>query len=312
MAVKVNSEIGRTEYLLVGLVAGTATGRMGPTRELTAYPMGKGSGSVTTFSRADGFVTIGRHDELLEAGQHVLVRLLGRDLTLADLVIIGSHCVGVDLLISQLQDRGYPCKFLAVGSTAGLAAARRGECDLAGIHLLDPESKQYNRPFLTADLHLIPDTGVNRALSIVAATPGSRARVSPRPSPTPCSDPSCVMVNRNQGSGTRMLIDELLAGARPDGYAAQPRSHNAVATAVAQRPCRLGCGHRACRCGSCNWAFCPWPTKPSISSALETASNAPPYRNGSACYRMQRCGSSWCELGLRPYDENASGALNSD
>ncbi len=66
MAVRVNSEIGRTEYLLVGLVEAADT--TGDSSELVAYPMGKGSGSVTTFSRADGFVTIGRHDEIVEAG----------------------------------------------------------------------------------------------------------------------------------------------------------------------------------------------------------------------------------------------------
>src|SRR5262249_59429004 len=47
-------------------------------------------------------------------------------------------------------------------------------------------------------------------------------------------DPDCIMVNRNGGSGTRMLIDQLLAGARPPGYGNQPRSHNAVAAAIAQ------------------------------------------------------------------------------
>ena len=49
------------------------------------------------------------------------------------------------------------------------------------------------------------------------------------------ADPSCIMVNRNQGAGTRILIDRLLGDARPDGYWNQPRSHNAVAAAVAQR-----------------------------------------------------------------------------
>jgi putative molybdopterin biosynthesis protein len=51
---------------------------------------------------------------------------------------------------------------------------------------------------------------------------------------TALSDPSCLMVNRNAGAGTRILIDRLLGGARPPGYANQPRSHNAVAAAVAQ------------------------------------------------------------------------------
>ena len=86
MAVKANSEVGRTEYLLVGLVK-TDSG-------LSAFPMGRGSGSVTTFSRADGFVTIPRHTEIVEAGQPVEVRLIGRGLEIADLIVIGSHCVG--------------------------------------------------------------------------------------------------------------------------------------------------------------------------------------------------------------------------
>src|SRR5580765_4238223 len=78
LAVKLNSEIGRTEYLLVGLVE-TAS-RKAEGTSLAAYPMGQGSGSVTTFSRADGFTTIGRHVEIVEAGTLVDVQLLGRDL----------------------------------------------------------------------------------------------------------------------------------------------------------------------------------------------------------------------------------------
>src|SRR5262249_12469825 len=131
LPLRVNSERGRTEYLLVGLVGGADGG-------LVAYPMGKGSGSVTTFSRADGFVVIGREPEYLEAGDAVQVHLLGHGVAPADLVVIGSHCVGLDYLLGRLQERGFRTKFLAVGSTGGLAAARRGECDLAGIHLLDP------------------------------------------------------------------------------------------------------------------------------------------------------------------------------
>ncbi len=234
LAVKVNSEIGRTEYLLVGLVGDPNPLGHGRQEKLLAYPMGKGSGSVTTFSRADGFVTIGRHEELLETGQSVQVRLLGRDLPLADLVIIGSHCVGVDLLMSQLHEQGYRCKFLAVGSTAGLMAAHRGECDLAGIHLFDPQTQQYNRPFVTDDLLLIP--GYHRRQGIVFRRGDTQFEGADAPTAVSraLSDTECVMINRNQGSGTRLLIDQLLAGAHPEGYASQPRSHNAVATAVAQ------------------------------------------------------------------------------
>ncbi len=196
--------------------------------------MGQGSGSVTTFSRADGFATIGRHEEIVEAGTIVDVQLLGRDLQLADLVVIGSHCIGLDYLLGQLQQQGVHSKFLAVGSTAGLDAAKRGECDLAGIHLLDPTTNEYNRPFLTPDLELIP--GYGRLQGIVFRRGDSRfeGRSVQDAIATALDDPTCLMVNRNQGSGTRALIDRLLAGTRPRGYAVQPRNHNAVAAAVVQ------------------------------------------------------------------------------
>ena len=228
LAVKINSEIGRTEYVLVGLVAS-------PEGTLAAYPMGKGSGSVTTFSRADGFVTIGRHEELVPAGTPVRVQRLGKELRVADLVVIGSHCVGLDFLLGQLQDQGFHTKFLAVGSTAGLDAARRDECDLAGVHLLDPATGQYNRPFLSDDLVLIP--GYGRLQGVVyrlgdprfaSFTTAAEAIARLR------EDANCLMVNRNAGSGTRILLDQMLAGRQPNGYAVQARNHNAVAAAVEQ------------------------------------------------------------------------------
>ena len=230
LAVKVNSEIGRTEYLLVGLVetAGESSS------ELAAYPMGQGSGSVTTFSRADGFTTIGRHDEIVEAGTLVDVQLLGRELQLADLVIIGSHCIGLDYLLGELQGRGVRTKFVAVGSAAGLDAAKRRECDVAGMHLLDLKTGEYNRPFLTPELDLLPGYG---RLQVVVFRPGDvrfEGRSAADAVGAAARDATCVMVNRNQGSGTRALIDRLLQGARPAGHAIQPRNHNAVAAAVVQ------------------------------------------------------------------------------
>jgi molybdopterin molybdotransferase/putative molybdopterin biosynthesis protein len=235
LAVKVNSEIGRTEFLLVGLV--DAENGVGGhlKRTLVAYPMGQGSGSVTTFSRADGFTTIDRHEEIVPAGSIVTVQLLGRELQLADLVVIGSHCIGLDHLLGELQTSGIRSKFLAVGSLAGLEAAKRGECDVAGIHLLDPNTGEYNRPFLAPSLDLI--RGYGRLQGIVFRQ--GDARFEGRPAgeavAAAIADGSCMMVNRNPGSGTRALIDRLLKGAKPPGHAVQPRNHNAVAAAVAQR-----------------------------------------------------------------------------
>jgi putative molybdopterin biosynthesis protein len=231
LAVRVNSEIGRTEYLLVGLVEVPAA--EGETT-LAAYPMGQGSGSVTTFSRADGFATIGRHQEIVEAGAIVDVQLLGRELQLADLVIIGSHCVGLDYLLGALEQRGLRSKFLAVGSGGGLDAAHRGECDIAGVHLLDAATGEYNRPFLTESLELIRGYGRLQGIVFRPGDPRFEGRAAEDAIAKAVRDSSCVMVNRNRGSGTRGLIDRLLGGVRPSGYAVQPRNHNAVAAAVVQ------------------------------------------------------------------------------
>jgi putative molybdopterin biosynthesis protein len=227
MAVKVNSEIGRTEYLLVNLVRADSG--------LVAYPMGKGSGSVTTFSRADGFVTIGRHTEFVDAGQEVVVQPIGRNLAIADLVVIGSHCVGLDFLLSKLQrQQGVTSKLITVGSSAGLEAVRRGECDLAGIHLMDPKSGEYNRPFLTDEMVLLEGYGRLQGIIFRRGDARFEGRTIDELNPTLHGGNECMMVNRNPGSGTRILIDGLLGGAKPPGYAVQPTTHNAVAAAVAQ------------------------------------------------------------------------------
>jgi putative molybdopterin biosynthesis protein len=220
LAQKVVSERGRLEYLLVGLVHTGAGG-------LAAWPMGKGSGSVTSFSRADGFVRIGRNTELVDADTPVEVTLIGRDLTPADLVVVGSHCVGLDAIASELSREGFTVKVLAVGSGGGLAAARRGECDVAPIHLLDPQSGVYNEPFLEPGMELL--RGYGRQQGVVTRPDETRETAEL------LADPGLRMVNRNRGSGTRVLIDELLGERRPAGHPYEPRSHFAVAAAVAQR-----------------------------------------------------------------------------
>jgi putative molybdopterin biosynthesis protein len=199
-----------------------------------AYPLGKGSGSVTAFSRADGFVIIPKGCEMLEAGEIVTVHLMGRQLRPADLVVIGSHCVGLDYLLSQLHARGFRTKMLAVGSLAGLTAARRGECDLAGIHLFDPASGEYNRPFVTGDLYLLPGYGRLQGIAYRPGDPRFEGKSAAEAVRAALADPECLLVNRNAGSGTRILIDRLLQGARPPGYANEARSHHAVAAAIAQ------------------------------------------------------------------------------
>jgi molybdopterin molybdotransferase/putative molybdopterin biosynthesis protein len=227
LPVRVSSERGRTEYLMVSLAPGAEDGA------LAAYPNAKGSGAVTAFSQADGFIAIGQHVESVPAGTPVEVQLIGRA-HLADLVIIGSHCVGLDILIGRLQAEAISVKALNVGSMGGLAAAKRGECDIAAIHLMDPETGEYNGPFLTPALDLIP--GYRRLQGIVYRTgdPRFEGRSVDDAITAAISTPECLMVNRNAGSGTRILTDRLLKGVTPSGYWSQPKSHNAVAVAVAQ------------------------------------------------------------------------------
>jgi len=274
LPMRVNSERGRTEYLLVSLIENRqnpksktrnpkqiqSTKSQDPNQpelcdlnlgnsdfefvsnfrfrisdfSYAAYPMGKGSGSVTTFSRADGFVVIPRQREYLEAGEMVEVHLLSQGRRPADFVVIGSHCTGLDFLLGKLQENGFRTKCLAVGSTGGLMAARRGECDLAGIHLLDPKTNTYNRPFLTDDLVLVQ--GYCRLQGLVYRRGDSRfeSRSLDDAVAQALDDPDCILVNRNRGSGTRILIDRLLAESRPAGYWTEARSHNAVVAAVTQ------------------------------------------------------------------------------
>lgn len=226
LPIRVNSERGRTEYLLVSLVQ-AAEG-------LVAYPMGKGSGAVTTFSYADGFIVIPQHTEMLEGGGVVTVQLLGQKLEPADLVFIGSHCVGLDYLLTMMQRQGITAKALYVGSMGGLTAARRGECDIAGIHLMDPQTAGYNRHLLTPDLAL--QEGYRRLQGIVYRRDDARftGKTLNEAIVAALSDADCTLVNRNAGSGTRILIDKLLDGKRPPGYGVQTKSHNAVAAAVVQ------------------------------------------------------------------------------
>ncbi|MCS7159486.1 MAG: substrate-binding domain-containing protein [Gemmatales bacterium] len=200
----------------------------------SAYPIGKGSGSVTAFSRADGFIVIAKDTEMLEAGEIVEVRLLGREIRPADLVVIGSHCVGLDYLLGRLQEQGWRSKTLAVGSLGGLAAAQRGECDVAGIHLLDEKTGDYNRPFVTDDLVWLPGYGRLQGIAFRRGDPRFSGQTVAQAVRRALADPHCLLVNRNRGSGTRILIEQLLQGARPPGYMTEARSHHAVAAAIAQ------------------------------------------------------------------------------
>ncbi len=224
--VRIASELGRKEFVLVALVAG----QHGP----IAFPIPKGSGSVTSFSQADGFLEIDALATVLDAGSRARVTLIGQAAAMPDLVIMGSHCVALDVVLGALAEQGLSARTLAVGSMGGVAAAQRGECDLAPVHLLDPAGTTYNTHLLRPGLALVK--GWQRMQGFVHR-PGDQRFAGLAPAAAvqvALADPTCLMVNRNAGAGTRILIDQLLQGAHPPGYSNQPRSHNAVAAAVAQ------------------------------------------------------------------------------
>ncbi|MCC1481677.1 molybdopterin biosynthesis protein [Roseibaca sp. Y0-43] len=223
---RMSSELGRTEFAMVALTDGP--------EGLVAHPVAKGSGAVTAFAQADGFLTVPALAESVAPGTRAEVTLFGANVAPPRLAIIGSHCVGLDAVTGQLADRGISARVLATGSQGGLAALRRRDCDIAPIHLLHAQSGTYNRPFLLDGMRLIQ--GWRRMQGIVYRPGDARAegRGLDEAMAALLADPEALMVGRNQGSGTRVLLDRLLGGARPAGYWNQPASHNAVAAAVAQ------------------------------------------------------------------------------
>jgi len=224
--VRVPSEVGREEFVLVSLVAAEDG--------LIAFPTGKGSGAVTGFSQADGFLAIDALASALDAETEAEVTLIGQAEHAPDLVIMGSHDVALDVVVGALAERGLRARTIAVGSLGGVNAASRGECDIAPVHLVDAATGIYNKHLLEPGLALVP--GWRRMQGFVfrsgdARFEGLSAEAALQAA---LADPAILMVNRNAGSGTRVLIDSLLRGAKPVGYANQPRSHNAVAAAVTQ------------------------------------------------------------------------------
>ena len=224
--VRIPSELGREEFVLVSLVQSTDG--------LIAFPTGKGSGAVTAFSQADGFLSIDALAAALDADTEKDVTLIGDEARAPDLVIMGSHDIALDVVVGALAGHGFHARTIAVGSLGGVSAASRGECDVAPVHLVDPATGIYNKHLLAPGLALVP--GWRRMQGFVFRDGDARfaGKTADAALKAGLDDPSALMVNRNAGSGTRVLVDSLLRGAKPAGYANQPRSHNAVAAAIAQ------------------------------------------------------------------------------
>jgi putative molybdopterin biosynthesis protein len=147
---------------------------------------------------------------------------------------MGSNDMALDIVVGKLAEQGLSVRTIAVGSLGGVTAASRGECDIAPVHLVDPATGAYNTHLLQPGLALVK--GWQRMQGFVHRSGDARfeGRSAAEAIKAALADADCLMVNRNAGAGTRVLINQLLEGARPPGYSNQPRSHNAVAAAIAQ------------------------------------------------------------------------------
>ena len=227
--VRVPSDLGRTEFVMVAL-AEDAGGTV-------AHPVGKGSGAVTAFSQADGFFAIeALAATATPAGATVEVRLFSPHVRIPDLVIMGSHCARPRRpWRAHCRGKGLSSRILALGSQGGARGpgTRRNATWRRSICSTRPPAST-TRPFLGEGYALIK--GWRRLQGLVFARGDKRfeGRDIDGAVAAALADPTCLLVNRNAGAGTRTLIDRLLKGAKPPGYWNQPRSHNAVAAAVAQ------------------------------------------------------------------------------
>lgn len=225
---KFNSQKGKTEFEMVNLVS-TENG-------YSAYSMGKGSGSITTFAKADGYIEIPRQTEQLQSGEKVRVHLLGKTTRPADLIFIGSQCIGVDFLIGLTRRQGFNCKVIPVGSMGGVRAVKRGECDIAGSHLMN-ENGEYNSYLLDGQQLLVK--GYTRKQGILYRSEMTLfdQLKNDFEGTMQCAikDNELRLINRNRGSGTRILIDKILKGNKPEGYYSETKSHNAVGAAILQK-----------------------------------------------------------------------------
>jgi putative molybdopterin biosynthesis protein len=212
---------------------------------IVAYPLLSHSGSASSLALADGFIDVPEEREFLQEGETVEVTMLNPALKLADLTIIGSHCLGVDRIIEKLA--GFDVKAVNVGSWSGWQAIKRGEADIAGTHLLDEESLQYNVPFLAKNKmedQAVLVRGYSRKIGLVVAK-GNPKHIA---SIDDVLRKDVLIVNRNKGSGTRTYLDlklkPLLEGAPASeavrGYTYEVKTHTAVAAAVQHG--RADCG----------------------------------------------------------------------
>jgi putative molybdopterin biosynthesis protein len=238
---KVLSPMGEDEYLRVKL------GKVGD--RIIATPLQRGAGIIMSLARADGIVLIPRFSEGVHAGAEVTVELLCRPEDVGrTIVAIGSHDLTLDLLSSELAklSPGLSLSSSNVGSLGGLIALQRGEAHLAGSHLLDEETGEYNLSYVRRLLRDRPTVLVNLVYR-------DQGFIVPRGNPKKIGGledlvrPDVQFINRQKGAGTRVLLDYQLKqlGISPEqinGYRREEFTHLAVAASIAGDTADTGLG----------------------------------------------------------------------
>jgi putative molybdopterin biosynthesis protein len=241
MTRKVFSPMGEEEFVRVKV------GKVGD--NLLATPLPRGAGATMSFVRADGIVRIPRGSEGVQEGQPVRVELISSLEQIENaIVVIGSHDLALDVLANRLHQQ-YPERTLSssnVGSLGGLVALSRGEAHLAGSHLLDEETGDYNVSYVkrilagreVVILHLVYR---EQGLMVAKGNPKGLKGLAD------LARPDVSFINRQRGAGTRVLLDfkakEMgLDATRINGYDRTAFTHLAVAVAVAGGAADAGLG----------------------------------------------------------------------
>ena len=215
--------------------------------DLLATPLSRAAGSITSLVRADGISILPAGIQGIEAGTLIKVRLYTslRE-TERTIFAIGSHDMTLDILAQFLSARERRLVSANVGSLGGLIALQRGEAHLAGSHLLDPLTGEYNLSYLSQYLPGIPVrlvTWANReqGLMVKKGNPkGIQSLVD-------LERPDVTYINRQRGAGTRVLLDFHLKklnipAERVRGYEQEEYTHLAVSAAIASGRADTGMG----------------------------------------------------------------------
>ncbi|MGA6925187.1 MAG: molybdopterin biosynthesis protein, partial [Desulfosarcina sp.] len=241
---KIASKLGVEEFLRVKL------GQVGDRIVATALP--RGAGMITSITEADGIIRIPRQSEGIRDNAPVRAELLKPLSAIRNtIVIVGSHDNTLDLLADQLRagDAGLTLSSSHVGSMGGLMAVKRGVCHLAGAHLLDTETGAYNVSYIARFLPEAPVRLVNLVLR-------DQGLIVPKGNPKEIKSiedlgrNDIVFINRQGGSGTRILLDYQLdqIGLSPEGiqgYTNEEYTHMNVAVAVLGGTADAGLGIQA-------------------------------------------------------------------